>query len=94
MNKIYEKYDDCHVIGTRVYVKANDNYAYADSTLKEKIDAETLKDLFVKGLIIVDGGNLYKAVSCKTASNVTTITYVKTNATTVTTADLATLRSK
>jgi hypothetical protein len=94
MNKIYQKSEDVHVSGTYVYAKNGDAYAYADSTNTIKIEAVTLKDLFEKGAIITDGTIEYKPVSFKLVAGVGTLTYVKTDGTTPTTAVLATLASK
>jgi hypothetical protein len=94
MNRVYENYTDLHVRATYVYVKTNDVYAYADSGKTVKIDSDTLKDLFEKGLIIVDGAIEYKPVSFSVVDSVATLTYVKTDGTTPTTAVLATLKSE
>jgi hypothetical protein len=94
MNKVYEKSVDLHVRNTYVYVKTGDAYAYADSANTVKIDSATLKDLFEKGLIVVAGAIEYKPVSYTVVDSVGTLTYVKTDGTTPTTAVLATLKSK
>lgn len=94
MDKIYERSNDLHVRGTYIYKKANDSYAYSDSATTKKIDADTLKDLFLKGAVVVDGTVNYHPVSFGIASNVGTLTYVKTDGTTATTAVLATLVSE
>lgn len=36
-----------------VYAKKNDNFIYADSACKQKIDKETMTELCVKGLAVV-----------------------------------------
>ena len=74
--------------------RLGDAYAYSDSANTTKIDAATLKKLFEKGLIVVDGGIEYKPVSFKLTTGVGTVTYVKANTTTPSTAVLATLASK
>ena len=93
MDKIYEHSNDLHVRNTKVYVKNADPYAYADSANTIKIDAATLKDLFQKGAIVVDGDVEYKPVSFGIAAGVGTLTYVKPDAVTATTAVLTTLKS-
>ena len=93
MKKIFEDAKDVHVRATMVYVKANDAYAYADAAKTVKIPHAVLKDMYYKGMVIVDGAVEYKPVSYKTASGVGTLTYVKTDGTTATTAVLATLAS-
>ena len=92
-NKVYEKSTDLHVRGTYIYVKTGEVYAYADSAKSVKIDATTLQDLFLKGAIIVDGTVSYKPVSFGITSTVGIMTYVKTNSTTATVADLAVIKS-
>lgn len=94
MDNIYEQGKDLHVRGTYIYAKTGDSYAYLNSGKTEKIDAATLKDLFLKGAVIVDGDVQYKPVSFGIASTVGSVTYVKANTTTATTADLATLKSE
>lgn len=94
MNKIYDRYEDLHVRNTYIYVKSADVYAYADSAKKVKIEAATLKNLFLKGAIIVDGTLEYAPISFDISEGVGTITYVKADTTTATVAVLATLKSK
>lgn len=94
MDKIYEQAKDLHVRAVYVYAKANDAYAYSDSSKTKKIDSATLENLFLMGAVIIDGDIKYKPVSYGVASTVGTITYVKTDTTTATTAVLATLKSK
>lgn len=93
MNKIYESYDDVHTRATLIYKKDADDHAYADSAKTIQIDAATLKNLFEKGVIIIDGTVEYKPISFSVAANVGTITYVKTDGTTPTTAVLETVIS-
>jgi hypothetical protein len=93
MGKIYDDASDVHVRATQVYAKTSDAYAYADAANTVKISAVELKDMFEKGIVVVDGTIEYKPVSFKLAAGVGTITYVKTDGTTPTTAVLATLAS-
>ena len=93
MDRIYEQSVDVHVRATKIYVKTGDAYAYADSANTVKIASATLKNLFEKGTVIIDGEIEYKPVSFKLVGSVGTITYVKTDGTTPTTAVLATLES-
>lgn len=93
MESIYENAKDVHVVARKVYVKAGDAYAYADSKFKTKISSVDLHDAFIKGMVIVDAAGVeYKPVSCKVESKVTTVTYATTD-TTPTTAKLATIKS-
>ena len=94
MDKIYHHDDSMYTIGTKVYVKT-DGYAYADKKCTVKISASDLEQMFIEGLIIVDSTDImYKPISCKTAANVCTVTYVTTDSSTTTTAKLATAKSK
>lgn len=92
MDRIFHHGDTMYEAATKVYAKS-DGYAYYESDCKTKVPADVLEDLFVRGLIIVDTGVMYKPVSFKVASKVATVTYVKTNSSTATTADLATVKS-
>ena len=74
--------------------KSADVYAYADNAKTVKIEAAALKNLFLKGAIIVDGTIEYAPIGFGISEGVGTITYVKADATTATTAVLATLKSK
>lgn len=95
MEKIFINSDDTNVAVRKVYTKASDTFAYADSECKTKISADELHDAFIKGVVIVDAAGVeYLPVSCKVASKVATITYVTTDSTTATTAKLATVKSE
>lgn len=95
MSKVYEKYEDLHVRKTYIYVKENDVYAYADPDKTVKIASDDLRDLFLKGAVILDGTTEYLPISYVISSNVGTMTYVKTGTTNDgSTAVLATLKSK
>lgn len=77
MDKVYEDAKDVHVSGIHIYVKTSDTYAYADNNYKTKIDAVDLKDLFLKGVYINDGGTIYKPVMFKMNSGSGELTYLK-----------------
>jgi hypothetical protein len=95
MSKVYERYEDLHVRKTYIYVKKNDVYAYADPDKTVKIASDDLRDLFLKGAVILDGTTEYLPISYVISSNVGTMTYVKTGTTNSgSTAVLATLKSK
>lgn len=95
MEKIFINSDDTNVAVRKVYTKASDTFAYADSECKTKISADELHDAFIKGVVIVDAAGVeYLPVSCKVASKVAIITYVTTDSTTATTAKLATVKSE
>ena len=94
MTKIYDHSDYMHVVARMIYKKTGDAYAYSDSAKTVKVDAVTLEDMFVKGVIVVEGDAQYKPVSLLVTAGVATVTYVKTDGTTATTAVLATLVSE
>ena len=94
MDKIFEQAKDKNVAAIKVYKKANDDYAYSDSGKTAKIKAAVLEDVFVKGMVVVDGDNTYVPVALNVDNGVATITYVTANTTTATTAVLATLASE
>ena len=95
MPNIYEDGADFHVRGTYVYAKANDAYAYADAAKTIKISAADLQAMFLKGMVmVVDTDIHYAPVSFGVSATVGTLTYVKTDGSTPTTAVLATLKSK
>ena len=92
MDRIFHHDDTIYEAGTKAYVKS-DGYAYLEESFKTKVPADVLEDLFVRGLIIVDGGVMYKPISFKVASKIGIVTYAKTNSSTATQADLATAKS-
>lgn len=94
MSKVYERYEDLHVRKTYIYVKADDVYAYEYSDKKVKISADDLRNLFLKGVVILDGTTEYLPTSYVISSKVGTMTYVKADTTTASTAVLTTLKSK
>ena len=93
MDRIFHHDDTMYEAATKVYAKASDSYAYADSDYTVKIPADVLEDIYIRGMIIIDSGVLYKPVSCKIASGVATVTYVTTDSTSTTSAKLATIKS-
>lgn len=93
MNKIFDDAKDKNVRATYIYGNGSDTYAYSDADCTQKISTSNLKELFLKGAVIVVGEVNYKPISLKVASDVATVTYVKTDTSTATTAVLATLSS-
>lgn len=91
MDRIFHHDDTMYEAATKVYAKVDDVYAYADSDCTVKISADNLADIFIRGMIVVDDGVMYKPTSCEVDSGVATITYAKANSTTV---ELATLESE
>ena len=94
MDRIYHHDDTMYEAATKVYAKS-DGYAYLESDFKTKISADVMKDLFVRGMLIVDStGVMYKPISLKVTSGVATVTYATTDTTSATTAKLATVKSE
>jgi len=93
-NKVFECAEDLHIKAKLVYVGA-DGVAYSDEKMTMPILGVVLEDMFMKGLLVVAGSVMYQPVglSIDTDNNVTTVTYVKADATTATTAVLATVDS-
>lgn len=79
MNRVFHHDDTMYEAATKVYAKAEDAYAYADEACTEKIPAEVLEDIFVRGMIIVDSGVMYKPTSCEVEDGVVTITYASSS---------------
>lgn len=94
MDRIFNDAKDKNVAAVVVYKKTSDVYAYADATKTKKISCDELYDMFVKGVVVVDGTNTYAPTAVKVTEGVATITYVTTDSSTATTAVLATLVSK
>ena len=95
MDKIFRNASDTEVAVRKIYTKSTDTFAYADSGCTIKLDADTLKDAFVKGAVIIGSdGTEYIPVSCKVEKKVATVTYVTTDTSTATTAKLATIKSE
>lgn len=93
MDKIFNQAKDKNVATIKVYAKANDAYAYSDSANTKKIDAATLQDLFLKGCVVISGDDTFAPVGLNVDADVATLTYVKADTTTATTAVLATVKS-
>lgn len=90
MDKILFNHMDVNVAGTYVYV--GDGVAYEDSGCEKAFTTESLKNVFLKGAVIVDTDIMYKPVGfALNADEVGELTYVKADATTATTAVLATV---
>lgn len=91
MDRIFHHDDTMYEAATKIYVKSGNGYV--DSDYKVAVTADQMQDIFNRGMIIVDGSIQYLPVSLSVASNKATVTYVKTNSSTATTADLATVKS-
>ena len=94
MDKVYINSEDRNVAVRKVYLKASDTYAYIDEKCETKATSDELHDAFIKGVVLIGSDKTeYLPVSCKVASDVATITYIKPNSTTATSADLVTVKS-
>lgn len=91
MDRIFHHDDTMYEAATKIYVKSGS--AYFDAKGTEAVTADQMQDIFARGMIIVDTNVQYLPVSLSVASNKATVTYVKTNGTTATQADLATVKS-
>lgn len=63
MNQIFEQAKDLHVVATYVYGNGTDTNAYTDAECETQFKISELKEVFVKGAMIVIEDALYKAVS-------------------------------
>lgn len=94
MAKIYQDAKDKYVTASLIYAKNGDTKAYSDIACTQTIDVVTLKNIFEQGCVVIDAAGIeYKPISYHEATGVGTITYVKTDGSTATTAVLATLVS-
>lgn len=91
MDRIFEAAKDVHVKATYVYGKSSDTAAYVDSECTVKYKTSALKEVFLKGAVIVIGSDLFAPLNFIVKSGVGSITYVKADTTTATTAVLGTL---
>ena len=94
MDKIYQDAKDKYVTASLIYAKNGDTKAYSDSACTKTIDVITLKNIFEQGCIVIDASGIeYRPISYHETAGVGTITYVKTDGSTATTAVLAILVS-
>lgn len=87
MDRIFEHSRDLHVRNYVVYA-GPDGYAYVDAEETEQITGSRLADVFKKGLLVEDDGKFYVPTAMVYEDGVTTITYVKADSSTQTTAVL------
>lgn len=93
MTKIYEHANEQHVRAIVIYAVGSDGKAYKDSAGTEQFKNSELKNAFEKGCIIDISGALYAALNYYEKSKAGTVTYVKADTSTATTAVLGTLVS-
>lgn len=89
--KIYEHANEQHIRAIVIYAVGSDGKAYKDSKGTEQFKNSELKNAFIKGCVIDISGVLYTALNYYEKNKVGTITYVKADTTTATTAVLGTL---
>lgn len=79
MEKIYNDAKDKNVCATYVYGKSTggDTTAYVDEACTVKFKTSELKEVFLKGAIIVIGGTMYYPISFAIVSNAGVVTYAK-----------------
>lgn len=90
MNKIFEQSKDLHVSASVIYGKA-DGKAYADEACTVQMTTAELKEAVIKRAIIQIGTDIFIPVAFTVVSKAGTVRYVKPNATTATSADIASL---
>lgn len=91
--KIYEHANEQHVRAIVIYAVGSDGKAYKDAAGSEQFKNSELKNAFIKGCVISISGVLYTALNYYEKSKAGTVTYVKADTTTATTAVLGTLVS-
>ena len=90
--KFYEDANDQHVRAFMVYKKTAQTKAYKDSAYTEQYTTSELKNVFIKGaLIVLEDGSLVKPIKYAESSSVGSVYYITPNGTTATSADIASL---
>ena len=90
MNKIFEQSKDLHVSASVIYGKA-DGKAYVDEACTVQMTTAELKEAVIKRAIIQIGTDIFIPVAFTVVSKAGTVRYVKPNASTATSADIASL---
>lgn len=93
MTKLFEQAKDLHVVATYIYKKANEAKAYKDAACTVQYKTSELKEVFLKGAIIVlpsDGG-FVKPIQYSVSNSIGSVSYITPNGTTATSADIASL---
>lgn len=92
MAKIYEDAKDLHVVATYVYKKTGQTKAYSDADLTIQFTTSELKEVFIKGaLIVLEDGALVKPIKYAVSEDIGSVYYIAPNGTTATSADIASL---
>lgn len=85
MHNIYAGSEEKYLKTTVLYADKDDGNLFFDSTKKQGADKDSVKNLFMKGLLIVElTGELFHPTTLKDNSTYVTVTVVKDNAETAT----------
>lgn len=92
MDRISMRAEDKNYAAKIIYKKSGETYAYADKDYTTKLTTSELKNYFLKGAVIFLGTDSYaKPVGFGVSESVGYVEYIVPNATTTTSADIATL---
>ena len=91
MNKIFEQSKDLHVSASVIYGKSGDTKAYADEACTVQMTTAELKEAVIKRAIIQIGTDIFIPIAFTVVSKAGTVRYIKPNASTATSADIASL---
>ena len=91
MNRFFDDAKDVHVRATYTYNEGSDTKLYVDPDCETQITTSELTDLFNKGMIVIIDDVQYKPVSFTVDTGVASVTIVKADDSTPTTAVLAVL---
>lgn len=82
-------FSDKNVAVRKCFLKAADNVLYHDAEFKKALTADEAVDVYLKGVVIVAAdGSFSTPIGCAVASKKATLTYIKPNGTTATSADI------
>ena len=92
MDKIYDQLKDVHVAAVVIY--AYSGGAYADADHETQLKTSELKDAYIKGALISLGdGGFVSPFGYSESEGIGSVSYIVANATTATSADIATLEA-
>ena len=82
-------FSDKNVAVRKCFLKAADNILYHDEAFKKALTADEVIDAYLKGVVIVAAdGSFSTPIGCSVASKKATLTDIKPNSTTATSADI------
>lgn len=82
-------FSDKNVAVRKCFLKAADNVLYHEKDCKTALTADEAVAAYLKGAVIVAAdGSFSTPIGCSVASKKATLTYIKPNATTATSADI------